>query len=433
MTFEKRINVVERFYGQDTVLVTISDVKELLAYVDENHKFWAAVGWFKPLDEFSETVNRKIREQQVFLESFKKSTEGVLVKLTSNPGDTEAVERLRDQFGSSVWTKWIPCDSILAKHVRLTNQRDKKTAACLFFHYLDLGSDPDPAKVFVEPSERKWLEHHIDALAERKFFQLIPSEERFEIYKNKLDSLYSNANETLNQISRDSEFVSSKRSEIERHFRDYESEAVSGVMAQIESGHQRFKALDERYEEVRAAFRNKFSMAVSASHWSAKCSHNRTAAIVSFLVFVVLCIAIIGYFYKAGLVPSIIEAPFAPVAISQAVDSINGSVDSAGSKHSSVFIPQTIYAIFLLLIIGWVLRSVYRIFLTNFAAYNDAKERVVMFHTYLNLLEDDKAIEDADRILILQALFRPTAAMGGSDDGVPPNWFDILLQRVGRS
>jgi hypothetical protein len=76
----------------------------------------------------------------------------------------------------------------------------------------------------------------------------------------------------------------------------------------------------------------------------------------------------------------------------------------------------------------WICRLVARQLQMNIAQRNDANERAVMTQTYLALLEQNKASEN-DRILILNALFRPTTA-AGVDDGAPPHWFDLLMERV---
>ena len=80
--------------------------------------------------------------------------------------------------------------------------------------------------------------------------------------------------------------------------------------------------------------------------------------------------------------------------------------------------------------IVWILRIILRLGLSHEVIADDAEHRVTMVETFMSLLEHEEKMEPADRILMLQALFRPTPTRGGDDDAAPPNWFDLLMQRV---
>ena len=79
-----------------------------------------------------------------------------------------------------------------------------------------------------------------------------------------------------------------------------------------------------------------------------------------------------------------------------------------------------------------LLRQLGRLFLTNLAQFGDADERIAMIDTFLSLEKEGKLSAKEDRILILQALFRPGPGTGGctGDDGMPPHWFDLLMRRL---
>jgi hypothetical protein len=79
----------------------------------------------------------------------------------------------------------------------------------------------------------------------------------------------------------------------------------------------------------------------------------------------------------------------------------------------------------------WILRQVLRLFLSNLAQYSDADERIAMIETFLALEGENKLDKREDRILIIQALFRPGPGSSGSDDGsMPAHWFDLLMKRL---
>jgi len=49
-----------------------------------------------------------------------------------------------------------------------------------------------------------------------------------------------------------------------------------------------------------------------------------------------------------------------------------------------------------------------------------------MVRTYLSLLQDEKALDQNDRRLVLEALFRPAPSGIIKDDGVPPAVFEMI-------
>ena len=76
----------------------------------------------------------------------------------------------------------------------------------------------------------------------------------------------------------------------------------------------------------------------------------------------------------------------------------------------------------------WAVRLVVRMFLSHLHLATDAEERVVMVKTYLSLSEGDRIKQDADRQLILQALFRPASDGIVKDEGLPPHFFEMLTR-----
>ena len=81
-------------------------------------------------------------------------------------------------------------------------------------------------------------------------------------------------------------------------------------------------------------------------------------------------------------------------------------------------------------LILWLLRISSRVFFTNLALFNDAKERVSMINTFLALMEDHEKVKEEDRFLILQAIFRHSSA-SSNDDAVPQHWISQILHRGG--
>ena len=74
------------------------------------------------------------------------------------------------------------------------------------------------------------------------------------------------------------------------------------------------------------------------------------------------------------------------------------------------------------------MRIISRQLLVNFSFASDAGERVAMVKTFLALMQKPEHVSENDRVLILSALFRPSTK--SDDDAAPPNWFDLLMNRV---
>lgn len=91
----------------------------------------------------------------------------------------------------------------------------------------------------------------------------------------------------------------------------------------------------------------------------------------------------------------------------------------------------TVVAVFPALIVLWLLRLISRIFVASLSTVRDAAQRSVMVQTYLALMaERDAAMRSEDRLLILQALFRPERP-SADDDAPPPNLLEIMEKAAG--
>jgi len=79
----------------------------------------------------------------------------------------------------------------------------------------------------------------------------------------------------------------------------------------------------------------------------------------------------------------------------------------------------------------WAARIFVRNYLTERHLKIDAEERKVMTMTYLALINEQGAVAEEDRLVILNALFRPTAASGGvGDDGPQAIALPALLAKL---
>lgn len=163
----------------------------------------------------------------------------------------------------------------------------------------------------------------------------------------------------------------------------------------------RMEQFDEELDKKERLFKETFAVTAPTSYWKRKvCRHNLLGGVL------ISCFVLTAVFaaYRAFT-----DAPgFNPQELEQLVPHL------------------TKFAIPLLLVV-WLLRVVLRVGLQQLALADDASERVVMIQTFRSLMESNDSLSETDRILILQAIFRP-AALRSDDDVSPPNWTEILNQ-----
>lgn len=82
--------------------------------------------------------------------------------------------------------------------------------------------------------------------------------------------------------------------------------------------------------------------------------------------------------------------------------------------------------------VGWLLRFLGRFVTENMMMQSDAVQRRVMLQTYLSLVGDANAkMEQADRTLVLNAIFRPLPGHQ-SEDVAPPTLADVVKSATGK-
>lgn len=74
----------------------------------------------------------------------------------------------------------------------------------------------------------------------------------------------------------------------------------------------------------------------------------------------------------------------------------------------------------------WAVRLCANLFMSHSHLHTDAQERRTMIHTYLALLRSKKALQDEERHLILQTLFRPNSTGMIKEDSGPAHLVDLI-------
>ncbi len=79
----------------------------------------------------------------------------------------------------------------------------------------------------------------------------------------------------------------------------------------------------------------------------------------------------------------------------------------------------------------WIVRVIVRVMLSHIHLHQDASERVTMLTTYLALHREGKGLNENDKQLILQALFRPGMTGIIKDDGIPSSAWEWITRTGG--
>lgn len=102
---------------------------------------------------------------------------------------------------------------------------------------------------------------------------------------------------------------------------------------------------------------------------------------------------------------------------------VQGNAAPASGTLRPTWIHELIFAasasLLYLTMFLWTMRVLVRMMMSEHHLGVDARSRASMAHTYLALLEDKGANEDADRAIVLAALFRPVTDGLIKDDAMP--------------
>lgn len=225
----------------------------------------------------------------------------------------------------------------------------------------------------------------------------IKFQEIFQDISNRDESITTNIKLLEASLNKNKENARDFFDDNKRNINGFIQSSEGRVRSFLETEETRFNALDDAYNE-------QLKLRIPASYWNVKGkSHNRTATI-SLVAFVAAAATLI-----------LISIHFA-TPIFDFLKTTDGEV-SLGAV--ALVAPIAGVAI-------WFLRMISRIYVTNVDQAVDAGQRKTMIQTFLALVKDEKSgITSADRLLILQAMFRPTQT-SPDDDAPPANLLEIM-------
>jgi len=298
-------------------------------------------------------------------------------------------------------TPFIPAGSPLAEYVASLSEADPlqavRVAACCYDVPVELARTQWGAK---------WVRAAVDAELILRGLSLDPKNldanltnlangwsDRFSAIEGSLNQLFATNRENSLKFSTLLE-AESKRSE----------EAATQHLKEIATAITDGKA---KIEAVRETYKTELTLQAPTTYWKDKqVAHRKITAgwIAAFIAIGALSALGIWRVWTATAAPHLIDKV----------------------PPSYGFFLPTVGAAFLSI---WALRIISRQIISNLSLSSDAGERVAMVKTFLALMQKPEHVKEPDRVLILSALFRPT--VNQNDDGAPPSWFDLVMQRIG--
>ena len=192
---------------------------------------------------------------------------------------------------------------------------------------------------------------------------------------------------------------------------------------------------EEKYEELKTFYEDGLRAEAPVNYWRTKARTHTRIGVLMTILFVFGAVAAAFYGYNVG---SEFNDSIRILAESGA---IGGGTPITGDADEPKFEPLSFTGImfskFLVLLVPgffavWFMRIVLKIALTNLGLADDARHRVTMVETFLSLMQHSDHVDDADRILMLQALFKPIPG-SNDEEATPPNWFDVMMQQVNKN
>lgn len=292
--------------------------------------------------------------------------------------------------------------SVLGRRVETIAARDANEAQAYLYAFL-----PNAGHPFDAQSGPSW-KGFLQGMFEKYGFATVP-DEAFEAVQKRTEDLHAEMERFLAGKKVDYENLEERFEQIGADIREREEAQrrdINVMMEEIDASHK--AALGEHTEKMRNledAFREKMSLRAPVEYWTGRQSHHKQRTKITG-----------GLSFGAIAVLAVILA-----FISHWVLSNLGADGKPEVWRVSVLILMGVLGI-------WAIRLIVRIFLSHMHLQSDAAERVTMVKTYLSLVESGSTLSEADRTLVLQALFRPASDGIIKDEGLPHPLLDVLTR-----
>ena len=183
-------------------------------------------------------------------------------------------------------------------------------------------------------------------------------------------------------------------------------EAVAKMQDRRSEWNHFLETAEKERKGLEDAFKEHVRLDAPATYWRERAISASRTAKWSLAAFIVGALGVVGLSVEFG--PDLLER-------------------LAAVEGTGRFAPLALVSIPALTAL-WSLRHAARLFITHLQGSADARMRETMATTFLALTREQGSIEKEERLLVLEALFRPPAA-AGTDDGHFGSILEILTRR----
>lgn len=368
------------------ILPTVKDAENWLNEFREDWE-WAARSRGGPqyLRNFAQEIQNFISEVAQFLQSIKDAA-------GNHPRHQNA---LRDRFERAKTSAWILSADPEMQFVQETRKQDE-SMALVQLHYFKMGP------IASNELNGHQFEAQLDAMIfRRKLADLSPSTKA--ALTKSVTAYEANLSQLREQKAKQDSEWKEQLTVIQSTLKEHSTNLQNLYDTRTTKLDDYLTESDSKIGAWKKAHREEINLKEPVTFWAKKQKNSLITAIILGIVFI------------AGLV-------------------VAGNILMAETKtiYEGLKVGDSIeyWRIAAMLLVGglvfWFLRILSKIFLSQLHAWSDAQERVVMVRTYLSLLQDEKALDQNDRRLVLEALFRPAPSGIIKDDGVPPAVFEMI-------
>lgn len=172
-----------------------------------------------------------------------------------------------------------------------------------------------------------------------------------------------------------------------------------------------------RLQALEATYNAKLALEAPTEYWNKKRDRHKKFALLWGVVCMLFAVAAISVF--------LVEFNAIGEALKSVGQADTTQIDQRIAHYIFIGVKGLVFAV----IIFWIARLLVRMYLSELHLGMDAYERRTMVLTYLALSKDGK-VSDAERMLVLQPIFRPTADGIVKDDASSDPTLTALIARL---
>jgi len=396
-------------HGTNTELV-MEDIDDLRRFSDSEMSAWGGM-LAQAMSQGAGSIRSTAEQATGFLNQFRQQVSNLEALFISNEGSWQQqqtqntvaqINHTLSQFANGV--PWVTSSSRLGLRVSALGKTHPALAVALWMIENDsapnvLGNVGQGVDVQTLLRTTRYLgQEAVPSTTDLPGVEGLRSD-----YQAELSLLKKKFDETQTDFDRFFEKVNKAHLDENATFANMEA-------AWIEKTKSTFDGINTQWEKMQLTFNTQLALRAPTTYWKEQSESSRHRLWASAAVFVVAGALSLGAFLYWGL-PYLANP---------------GAADKSVILH---VLPIVIPAF----IVIWIMKILSKLMSGYLQRADDANERRVMVMTFLALMNKDDSgaalVNDQDRILILHALFRPSA-VSPTDDAPPVHWFDLLTSRM---